>query len=259
MLQIMFGVIIAVMLKLSSTGNDNFAKLCPTVLNVFNFLLFLLSCASFLNISAIAVDRLLAISLHLRYQELVTSKRVIFALITLWLTCIVYATICILHPKGSSMVAVVMGFAGMISTTMAYIRIYQVVRYHQYQIQCCQLQLQNAQAVQEQLRQKKSAYNVLFVYVVFLACYLPTCISVILFITDSTRISFKVASEASVFLVLLNSSLNPLVYCWRYQEIREIVKSTVRKIFRVNYGELDITSRIKRQPKAVELDVVACR
>ena len=71
---------------------------------------------------------------------------------------------------------------------------------------------------------KMSAYNVLFVFVVYLACYLPACISVILLLTDSTRISFKAASKASIFSVLLNSFLNPLVYCQRYQEIREIVK-----------------------------------
>ena len=84
--QTMFGVIIAVMLKMASTGEHNFVSFCPTILNVCYFFMFLLSSASFLNVIAITVDRLLAILLHLRYQELVTSKRVIIALVSLWIT-----------------------------------------------------------------------------------------------------------------------------------------------------------------------------
>ena len=43
-------------------------------------------CASSLfNVVAISVDRFLAVHLHLRYQELVTHKRVITAVISIWL------------------------------------------------------------------------------------------------------------------------------------------------------------------------------
>ena len=135
------------------------------------------------------------------------------------------------------MVAMVTLFIGLLLTSVANVRIYQVVRYHQNQIQCqLQLQMQNVE-VMELLRQKKSAYNTLFVYVVFLACSLPSFISVILIITGSLQTAFHVALEASIFLMLLNSSLNPLDYCWRYQEIREIVRGTVKKIFRMNEEE----------------------
>ena len=84
--QLMFGVIIAVMLKKTSNGDQSIASFCPTILNLCYFLLVLLCSASFLTITAIAVDRLLSISLHLRYRELVTPKRVIIVLMALWLT-----------------------------------------------------------------------------------------------------------------------------------------------------------------------------
>ena len=58
----------------------------------------------------------------------------------------------------------------------------------------------------------------------------------ILYITNSLRISFVMSRKASFFLVLLNCSLNPLVYCWRYREIRETVKSTVKKYFAKTRG-----------------------
>ena len=109
---------------------------------------------------------------------------------------------------------------------MAYVRIYKVVRYHQNQIYS-QNQLQNAQT-REAHRQRKSAYNSLFVSVLFLACYFPFLPCTILYLTNTSEISFLVAHFASIFLIYLNSSLNPFVYCWRYPEIRQSVKSTVK-------------------------------
>ena len=233
--QPMYGVIIAAMLKMASTGNYNFVSFCPTFLTVFGSLYFLSTCASFLNVTAIAVDRLLAISLHLRYQQLVTSRRVIIGVASLWLTSGIAASMSVLLTfKSHAMVAMITLIIGLLLTSVANVRIYQVVRHHQNQIQCqLQLQMQNAEAM-ELLRRKKSTHNTLFVYAVFLACYLPSFIPVTLIITDGSQIAFHVASEASLFLVFLNSSLNPLVYCWRYQEIREIVRRTVKKIFRMS-------------------------
>ena len=229
--QPMFGAMIAVMLKMAVSGNYNFDSFCPEMLTISYFTLFLLACASFLNITAIAVDRLLAISLHLRYQELVTPKRIVIGLMSVWLTSCVATSVYILLPNNHDRVSDVLGFVGLFVTTVAYIRIYKVVRYHQNQIKS-QCQVQNGQAM-EVLREKKSAINSLFVYVVFLACYVPYLCCTILLMVDNFRTSFLVAYQVALFLVLLNSSLNPIVYCWRYREIRENVQSTVRKILRI--------------------------
>ena len=138
----------------------------------------------------------------------------------------------IFFPKEMEMVAVVITVTGYILTTVVYVRIYKVVKYHQNQIYS-QNQLQNAQT-REAHKQRKSAYNSLFVSVVFLACYFPFFPCTILYMTNATEISFIVAQFASEFLVFLNSSLNPLVYCWRYREIRQIVKNTAKKIICMN-------------------------
>ena len=127
-------------------------------------------------------------------------------------SCII-ASMFIFLPKGNEKVAVAILLVGYVLTTAAYVRIYKVVKYHQNQIYS-QNQLQNAQT-REALRQRKSAYNALFAYLVFLACYLPFLPSTILYLTNTSEISFLVAQDVSIFLICLNSSLNPLVYCWR--------------------------------------------
>ena len=104
--QPMFGVIIAVMLSIAYADRYiSYTSFCPTILSVFYFFNFLLSCASFMNVTAIAVDRLLAISLHLRYHEFITSKRVISALVCLWIVSFIVATLFIVLPNGNDMVA----------------------------------------------------------------------------------------------------------------------------------------------------------
>ena len=226
--QLMQGVIMAVMLKMAANQNYNFDFLCPTVLTICYLPMFFLACASFLNITVIAVDRLLAVSLHLRYHELVTSRRVVIALVSLWLTSGVASSIIISLTKHFGMVAVVVGWIGFLLTTVAYIRIYKVVRYHQNQIQS-QLQQANHQEM-ELHREKKSAFNALFIYVVFVFCYLPHLCFLMFNGTNSSRSSLVTPYFVTHFLVLLNSSLTPLVYCWRYREIRQIVKRTVKKI-----------------------------
>ena len=51
---------------------------------IFGLLGHVFSSASFLGIFALTVDRFLAIHLHLRYQEVVTYKRIVALVISIW-------------------------------------------------------------------------------------------------------------------------------------------------------------------------------
>ena len=183
-----------------ASGNYDFDGYCPVIITLVVASTFFLVGVSFSMIAAIAVDSLFALSLHLRYQELVTEKRVNIGLVV-----------------------------GLILITVAYFRIYQVVRYHQNQIHGHN-QIQNGQAMQA-ARVMKSALNTFYVYIVSLVCFTPNLFAGILLVIDNSRLHTLAAYNASAFLILLNSSLNPLVYCWRYREIRDIVKNTVKKLF----------------------------
>ena len=229
--QLMDAIIYAVVWKMAS-GGDNLAFLCPTVLSVLSYFVYSLIAASFLNVTVIAGDRLLAVSLHLRYQELVTARRLTTVLVSVWIISCVFPILYILFPKEIEMVTGIISIIGYALAIVVYVRIYKVVKYHQNQIYS-QNQLQNAQT-REAHRQRKSAYNSLFVSVVFLACYFPLFPCTILYETNTSEVSFIVARYASLFLICLNSSINPIVYCWRYREIRQIVKNTVKKIIRRN-------------------------
>ena len=65
----------------------------------FNIIALLFGNASFFTVVAISVDRFLAIHLHLRYQELVTHKRVVTAVILIWVLCASFPIIFIVSSK----------------------------------------------------------------------------------------------------------------------------------------------------------------
>ena len=199
---------------------------CQPILTISLIGTFCVAWASFLNVTAIAVDRLLAISLHLRYAELVTSKRVTIVLVAIWLISCVF---CLFPLKYDYFVAVpILESSGFLLTTFACVYVYIVARYHQNQIQA-QFQQQNAQVI-VLLRERKSALNVVYIYIVFAACYIPRlCSSFAEAITGKP----SVLTLFALFFVFFNSSLNPLVYCWRVREVRQIMKDTLKKFFRL--------------------------
>ena len=226
--QSMLGIITAIMLKMTANGNYDLDFLCPTLITVCYSVIYFLTCVSFFSIIAIAVDRLLVIFLHLRYHELVTSKRVIFTFASLWMACGVATFIFTQLPNHQIIFVAVIEICGLLVATTAYIYIYRVIR--SLTTVHPQREHQPHDHKQNSNRERKSASSAFLVYIVFLACFLPNFCCIMLLTSNRSKVSFILANHISGFLVLLNSSLNPLIYCWRYREIRQIVKNSVKKL-----------------------------
>lgn len=226
--QSMLGIITAIMLKMTANGNYDLDFLCPTLITVCYSVIYFLTCVSFFSIIAIAVDRLLVIFLHLRYHELVTSKRVIFTFASLWMACGVATFIFTQLPNHQIIFVAVIEICGLLVATTAYIYIYRVIR--SLTTVHPQREHQPHDHEQNSNRERKSASSAFLVYIVFLACFLPNFCCIMLLTSNRSKVSFILANHISGFLVLLNSSLNPVIYCWRYQEIRQIVKNSLKKL-----------------------------
>lgn len=232
-IQPMSAVILVVVLRMITNNNHDFERFCPSIISTDMYTTYFLVGASFFTIAAIAMDRVLALFLHLRYRELVTEKRVGITLALLWLTSGLATFAFLALPSHNETVAVTIKTAGLLVITTAYLRIYKVLLYHRNQIQCQSLVQNNFEM--EVTRGKKSALNALYVYIIFFACYLPHLFARIFLVFDTWKMSTLVAYYASSVLIFLNSTLNPLIYCWRYREIRNIVKHTVTKLLIKNF------------------------
>jgi len=124
---------------------------------------------------AVSVDRFLAIHLHLRYQELVTHKRVVAVVISIWAMS-VFLSLMTLRVSFDirNIISVFIGILGLILTTLVYIRIYLALRFHKNQIQVLQVpQVAQTGELGNFAGRIKSAVGVFYVYLVYLVCYLP--------------------------------------------------------------------------------------
>ena len=144
--------------------------------------------SSLLNVVTISVDRFLAVHLHLRYQELVTHKRVIAAVVLKWLFSAVICSDLFWAPLFiiSQVIRLVIMTVCFILVVIVYWRIYIVLKRHKNQIQ--DLQIQEAQQgvqngdLSNFLKLSKSALGTFYVCIVFLPCYLPSYILLFLFL-----------------------------------------------------------------------------
>ena len=138
--------------------------------------------SSLLNVVTISVDRFLAVHLHLRYQELVTHKRVIAAVISIWLLGAIISSSVFWVPSFFILrvIRVVNMTVCLILVVIVYWRIYIVLKRHKNQIRGLQIQ-EVQQGVQNDdlsnfLKLRKSALGTFYVCIVFMICYLPSYI-----------------------------------------------------------------------------------
>ena len=207
---------------------------CDTY-KAFNLLTNLFSTASFCGVVAISVDRFLAIHLHLRYQELVTHKRVVVVVILIWALSAFFSSMALLVPPNIHSLFICIGTViGLLVTTLVYIRIYFAVRRHKNQIQV--QQVQNTVPTSEITNFAslvKSAIGMFCVYLVFLVCYLPVFICFAAVAIYGLSVTLNRLLLFSCTLLFLNSSLNPVIYCWKMRYIRRSIVNMLRNMSRL--------------------------
>ena len=205
------------------------------------FFYYVLLAVSPLTSAAISVDRLLALLLGLRYRHVVTLCRVrvviaCFWLIAvsnsslLWLSLIIFNVEVILAMLWTF---VVLTLISIIISTFSYTKIFFTLRHRQAQVQN-HVQPEQSSRMRSVLtiaRYKTTVYSVAWIQFAMLACYGPYIVMAFFVefrnVVYSTEI--QIALEFSYCLAFFNSSLNPVLYCWRIKDVRQQVKNTIRK------------------------------
>ena len=197
-------------------------RLIPTKLLIFATNLFIF--ATLFSVTALCADRFLAIRVNLRYQELVTYKRVAAAVISIWVISALISMIRLFLPWQ------IIQSACIITATSLSAKLYLTIRRHINQIQVPQV-AQNDQGESVQ-RKRKSAMASLYVYLVFIVCYLPDiCVLIIDASISEPRNDLQHLQFYTVTLLFLNSTINPLIYCWKMKRIQHTIVGTLRNLF----------------------------
>ena len=195
---------------------------------------FILCGISICTMTAISVDRFMAVQYPMRYQSaIITRPRVTYASITvIWIVNVSSLGLYLWHwPTYFGIMAVCL-FACLTLSTFSYVKIYLIVRQHLIQIRAQEMAA--SQGISEGqttnlLRNKRSAMNTFIFYIVMILCYIPILISIGL-----SSISFKDWTEAwhiAETVAFFNSSINPLLYCWRLRDLRAAVMKVSKEFF----------------------------
>ena len=215
---------------------------------------YLFSTASFFGVVAVSVDRFLAVHLHLRYQELVTHRRVVVVVIGKWLCSALFSLITLWGLAGAQeIIESVIAAFGFIVTFVVYIRIYLTVRRHKNQIHSMQVQeVAHSDEIKNFIVLIKSTVSLFYVYLLLLICYLPffICSAVIRILGSS--IALKHFFLYLLTLIFLNSPLNPVIYCWKMRHVRHAIMDILRKMSRKSNRPLRIN--YNRSLSVVQID-----
>jgi len=187
--------------------------------------------SSFCSVMALSVDRFFAIQNPLRYQNVVTHKRVITVVAVIWSFSVLLGLsfVFVFARKITIVLFLIIEFVCFVATTSSSFKIYITARQHNIEIQS---QTRLNSGMLHIVSGRKSAQSTLFIYLAFWVCYLPHFISLGYLRYEGQTKTLSMLSQFFATLVLFNSCLNPGIYCWRIRSIRHAVMETLRNIRR---------------------------
>ena len=214
---------------LLSAVNENW-KLCRVTKYLAYITTTICSGVSLSTLTAIGVDRLLALLMGLRYRQVVTVKRVRTIIFLFWLKSSVVGIFYVWDMTAYFISSAVLVMLEVVISTYSYARIFCTIRLQQTQVQD-NLGSQRGSISPNMARYKKTVINALWVHLNLATCYLPFAVVMTVSAVRGLSPSVFLAEFVAVNFIYLNSSLNPVLYCWKIKEVRQAVKETLRQFW----------------------------
>ena len=211
--------------------SDN-KRILYLILGIFNYTF----CGfSFATATAISLDRLFALLLGLKYRHTVTLRRIRCLVVGFLLVNIVNGFI---YSLSSQDFANSVGFAVIIISlfvsVFSHAKIYLKLRQHQAQVRhhVGRDQANGGGIPMNIERFKKTVSTIAWMQLALVFCYFPIFIFLILSIVTIADWfqEGSIVQVSALTVVYFNSTLNPILFCWKIREVREAVKTTLKEI-----------------------------
>ncbi len=192
---------------------------------------------SFLFLSLMSIDRCIAVCYPFKYQRFATCKRYAYLSVTIGAVCIVLSCLPLI-PRFQEQFEFFYGISQILAVCcilISYAKIYRIIRRQNNRVFAVGNILdQNARSGQGTKRQRKSVYTTAIIIGLFLTAYLPHVIFSLYRIAKHYRLCDVLHTLFNVelwtdLLVLVNSCINPLIYCLRCTDIRNAILKMLRR------------------------------
>ena len=190
---------------------------------------------SFFTATAMTIDRFLALRLRLRYRNVVNLPRVRVAIALCWLIGIYYGLTSQFWSLSITLRQIAVSFGlWMFISLSSYTMICLTLREQRVQVHENNGPLSsNSGILPSRLAiYKKTLSGIAWVQLVLAACYFPFVILVIIIMATNLRgEKANILRMSAVTLIYFNSSVNPVLYCWKMKQVRRAAKITVLHVF----------------------------
>ena len=185
---------------------------------------------SLLTLTAISVDRLLALLLGIRYRQVVTLKRTCIITATFWIVCAACGSFFFLHPQITLWCGIIDIPLCSVISIASYTKIFRTLRHNQARVQDHDQQQPSQTNALNMVRYRKAVNSALWVQLALAVCYVPKFTMLVVRAYRKTYPFHVIVIEAiTTTLTYFNSTLNPFLYCWKIKEVRQAVKQTIRQ------------------------------
>ena len=182
-------------------------------------------------LTAITIDRLLALVLRLRYRTVVTVSRVHKLIVLVLVLAIAVASTSLWKEK--LFFALIFVFVFLSGITTCYIKIFLTLRRHcRIQVELHQQTIQGTNSPLNMRRFQKTVTSVLWVHSALILCFFPFSVNKVVNSIVKNKSYLLHVELWTITLAYCNSFLNPIIYCWRIPKIREVVMETLNNMFR---------------------------
>lgn len=208
-------------------GHTSASCTCRVITEIVAWFSAAVSCALF---AAITGERYLALHYHLRYNELVTTRKIQMYLVHLVIGVGVLSLsrFAVKNVKIFLYINIAGLLLSVFTLLISFWKIYKQVRRHFLQIQAQSYVSTGRQPIDVQ-RFKRTVINMAYVSGLYMVSYLPFTCVLFAYVYVGFTSEVEAFYDITRTLAFLPSSWNPFLYFWKMHELRAAVKSVIGK------------------------------